>query len=632
VNAKALVGETCVCLGLGEITLGGELPGGRTFLSAYIDPPFDSIPYKIELLDQDEIPLAWESGLATYDPITNTLTRDSVNLSTNNNLPVDFGAGSKRVFVYTIGDVFGLSPSNWVAGSGMFTDASLTTQCKDAGDVCAKWVADDGAILTAVNSPRCEWINGILTPCLEPINGAYFITDDDYQSDDWEGHMVVGQSESFFGPHLCTVGQQSGFIGYGSELSVRNPSVFSDAQKTGRTAYSNATMLGISVAPSAQRLYIEGGIASNLTVGGIDFFAPISATSKIQIGRFLTGGFRSSMAIRAISLSKKTLTDAQRTGVLSAHSAYADSEKPKLLCVHDSMMALTILGGIKIRGAVNLELTRSYQVSPAGQSGFVFADSSAVADVITAALVIQGNTQIPCVVFVTNDLRYQNGSGTAGASYGASVVAWVASKKADGVIGAAFWVRPPSQSSDANFDAECAAAHAVIYPSVDGVLDLSQTVTTANGRLASDQIHLTPAGAKFVAQGIEALVSRSAAGPAGPAGATGPTGPQGATGASGASGAQGPIGPASAAIQGAVLNLGAYLTNKFVQLIAAVGVTPASDVRAWLKAGAETDANCPDWSSELLVRAVPKTEQIEFTVYALGPMSGPLNLRYQIGI
>jgi hypothetical protein len=456
--------------------------------------------------------------------------------------------------------------SNWRAGVGMFTDTGMTTPCLAEGDVCLRWVADDGKVLEAVNTPVCEFIDGVLTPCLEPINQASFITADTYDTTNWEGHIVAGQSESFFGAHLATQTQKSGFIGYNHFASVRNPASFGDAQNTNSVPYANATMMGISVTPASQRVYIEGGLAKNETSGGVNFFAPGSATEKIQVGRFLSGGFASSMYLRAVTLSSATLTDAQRATVLAQHAALTNASKPTLLAVHDSMCALTYASGYRIRGVVNFELAKRFKVICSGQSGNAFSASSEAADSILQRLALQNAPPVPCFIFVTNDLRSQDGTGTAGAAYGAAVIAWVAARIADNSITKAVWVRPPNQSTDANFAAECLAANtAIAAAGTITIIDLSTSVTTANGRLGSDQMHLSALGGNFVAGQIEeadiaaaialnpgptgpqgATGATGAQGPQGDAGATGATGSQGIQGATGATGAQGPQGDAGA--------------------------------------------------------------------------------------
>jgi hypothetical protein len=99
-NIKNLVGEIVSVSGLGNIQCNGALPAGRAFSPAYINGE-TNIPVKLEQLDHSREVSRWELCLCTYSAITNSLTRDSVLLSSNNNLPVFFEPGYyKRAFVF----------------------------------------------------------------------------------------------------------------------------------------------------------------------------------------------------------------------------------------------------------------------------------------------------------------------------------------------------------------------------------------------------------------------------------------------------------------------------------------------------------------------------------------------------
>ncbi len=94
INTEILVGENCTISG-SVITLTGALPGARTFQSAYPDNSVN-IPVKIEELDIFGNVLHWEYRTCTFDT---TLT-GNLNLSSNSNSAVVWGAGSKRAFVF----------------------------------------------------------------------------------------------------------------------------------------------------------------------------------------------------------------------------------------------------------------------------------------------------------------------------------------------------------------------------------------------------------------------------------------------------------------------------------------------------------------------------------------------------
>ena len=137
VNIKDIVGEIAVVNGLGNVRLGGALPEGRTFASAYVDGT-NLIPVKIEELDNQKNVIWFEYVLCTFNSSTNELVRNTVRKSSNNNNPVVFGARHKRAFVFVPGedlstvaftglyaDIIG-APSS-VGGAVLITTQSLTT-------------------------------------------------------------------------------------------------------------------------------------------------------------------------------------------------------------------------------------------------------------------------------------------------------------------------------------------------------------------------------------------------------------------------------------------------------------------------------------------------------------------------
>ncbi len=82
--------ETTITLGTGTLTLGGAVIGYKTFASRYAVA--DRLHYCIVGAS------GWEVGLGTFGA-ANTLQRTSVIASSNADAFVDFGAGSKDVFV-----------------------------------------------------------------------------------------------------------------------------------------------------------------------------------------------------------------------------------------------------------------------------------------------------------------------------------------------------------------------------------------------------------------------------------------------------------------------------------------------------------------------------------------------------
>jgi hypothetical protein len=119
------VKETTVTTGTGTVTLAGAVTGFRTFGSVLSIN--DTTYYAIVSSSEFEV------GIGTFTSST-TLTRDTVLSSSNSNLKVDFGAGSKNVFITqpadkaiyqdASGNVAGLNTDNVTEGSTnlYFTD------------------------------------------------------------------------------------------------------------------------------------------------------------------------------------------------------------------------------------------------------------------------------------------------------------------------------------------------------------------------------------------------------------------------------------------------------------------------------------------------------------------------------
>lgn len=89
------VQESSTTTGTGALALGGAYTGYRRF-SAVMSTS-DTCKYVIEALDANGNPSGdWEVGIGTYSAL-NTLTRTSVESSSNANAAVNFAAGTKRV-------------------------------------------------------------------------------------------------------------------------------------------------------------------------------------------------------------------------------------------------------------------------------------------------------------------------------------------------------------------------------------------------------------------------------------------------------------------------------------------------------------------------------------------------------
>lgn len=89
--------ESATTTGTGDFTLAGATTGYRAFSA--VCSTNDTFYYCIEAVDGNGNPSgAWEVGLGTYSG-ANTLTRTTPQASTNGGAAVNFGAGTKRVFI-----------------------------------------------------------------------------------------------------------------------------------------------------------------------------------------------------------------------------------------------------------------------------------------------------------------------------------------------------------------------------------------------------------------------------------------------------------------------------------------------------------------------------------------------------
>jgi len=89
--------ETSTTTGTGSLTLAGAVVGHRTFASVYT-PVTDAVYYGLVAVDADGVPTGeWETGLGALTA-GGLLQRLIVHASSNSDAPVNFAAGTKRVY------------------------------------------------------------------------------------------------------------------------------------------------------------------------------------------------------------------------------------------------------------------------------------------------------------------------------------------------------------------------------------------------------------------------------------------------------------------------------------------------------------------------------------------------------
>lgn len=203
------VKESSTIVGTGTISLLGSNTGFRTFASQM--SVGDTCSYVIANTTGSE----WEVGIATYSS-ANTLTRTTVQSSTNANAVVNFSAGMKDVFISpTAQSVIDYNPithqisnANSIvaspvasgvgnsltitAGSGIGTgaggslilQAGLQASSGGDGKVIVKkvsgqtsnlqeWQNSDGTVVASIGNDGSIWTSGTNTVPLKPINYTY---------------------------------------------------------------------------------------------------------------------------------------------------------------------------------------------------------------------------------------------------------------------------------------------------------------------------------------------------------------------------------------------------------------------------------------------------------------------------
>ena len=136
------VKETTSTLGTGAVTLSGAQQGFQSFSSGI--GAGNSTYYTIALGSQ------WEVGIGTLTNAT-TFTRDSVISSNNANSLVDFGAGSKDIFVSL--------PAKWTPSPVMYAQTFVNTH---ATTITQDQTIQSGVLAGPVSITGTQTVTGTL--------------------------------------------------------------------------------------------------------------------------------------------------------------------------------------------------------------------------------------------------------------------------------------------------------------------------------------------------------------------------------------------------------------------------------------------------------------------------------------
>lgn len=262
------VRATSTSTGTGDMTGLSTVPGYQSFAFA---APADSIPYAIVCPDTGE----WEVGLGTY--AASALTRVAILSSSNSNLRVTFGAGTKDVFC-TLPAVLAMTINGGTFTSPISVPASASgAQAPQAQEVGALTVAQRADIYRRAN------VRGTVSMSAGVPTAELFQSPSMFLGTGYvrfaDGTQICWVNSSAVASNLTTV---LGSLYLAGPLSETFPVAFSSTPSISVTAVDSA------VAPC----WASCGTPSTTGVSNIYLFAPTSGASCrhqiIAVGRWTT--------------------------------------------------------------------------------------------------------------------------------------------------------------------------------------------------------------------------------------------------------------------------------------------------------------------------------------------------------
>jgi hypothetical protein len=230
---KDRVKETTATTGTGAVTLAGAVAGFQSFAAV---GNANTTHYAIV----DSGSGAWEVGVGTYTASGTTLSRDTVLSSSNSNTFVDFGVGSKDVFVtypseYTFGTAQTLAAAN--GGTGLTSPGT------------------SGNVLT---SNGTAWTSAAAGASLSGVTDS----------------ATPFETSLGFEAGLNTTGVNNTFTGYrtgkANTTGTNNTAIGTEAYLSATTAVSNSvvgTYAGYSLTTGSYNTLLGSSAASSVTTG-----------------------------------------------------------------------------------------------------------------------------------------------------------------------------------------------------------------------------------------------------------------------------------------------------------------------------------------------------------------------------